>query len=98
MDAISFVLGVRSATLRSAALKDLIYRSGSKRKGKAKEHANDNLDQDDHRASDQEESGGSDDEDNDLEAEGDDSDGSRKAWVRAIYLEEDGTEWSFQRR
>jgi structural maintenance of chromosome 1 len=40
MDAISFVLGVRSASLRSTALKDLIYRSGRKskkdRKGKGK--------------------------------------------------------------
>lgn len=31
MDAISFVLGVRSVSLRSTALKDLIYRSGRKR-------------------------------------------------------------------
>ena len=30
MDAISFVLGVRSVSLRSTALKDLIYRSGRK--------------------------------------------------------------------
>lgn len=34
MDAISFVLGVRSASLRSASLKDLIYRSGKTAKGK----------------------------------------------------------------
>lgn len=38
MDAISFVLGVRSASLRSAALKDLVYRSGKEKgKGKARE-------------------------------------------------------------
>ena len=30
MDAISFVLGVRSAQLRSSQLKDLIYRAGVK--------------------------------------------------------------------
>ena len=41
MDAISFVLGVRSASLRSAALKDLVYRSGSK-KGKGKEKVREN--------------------------------------------------------
>ncbi|KWU43079.1 hypothetical protein RHOSPDRAFT_20134, partial [Rhodotorula sp. JG-1b] len=51
MDAISFVLGVRSASLRSTALKDLIYRSGRKanrdKKGKGKANGGDEDDDED---------------------------------------------------
>lgn len=90
MDAISFVLGVRSATLRSAALKDLIYRSGSRAKGKQPEGA---------QASDDDSSEAEEDEDESDEEDTNqrDADGKRTAWVRAIYHEEDGTEWQFQR-
>lgn len=98
MDAISFVLGVRSATLRSAALKDLIYRSGSHRqdaKGKQKQvEANDGIDNEEG-----DDSGSGSGDENGLDNNDDqESDGTRKAWVRAIYIEDDGTEWTFQRR
>lgn len=40
MDAVSFVLGVRSAQLRSSQLKDLIYRAGVRgQRGEAGEEA-----------------------------------------------------------
>ena len=86
MDAISFVLGVRSSSLRSSALKDLIYRSGGKsRKGKGKAA---NQEGDTESESDEGE------QDPDEEAE---EDGERKAWVIAVYVEQD-KEWKFQRR
>jgi len=95
MDAISFVLGVRSVSLRSTALKDLIYRSGRKRrdkkgKGKAVEGSEDD-DEDDE--DDDEQDGESEDEDED-----DGVDGERTAWVTAIYVDRaENKEWRFQR-
>lgn len=86
MDAISFVLGVRSSSLRSSALKDLIYRSGKnegKGKGKAKNQNG-------------EESG--DEELSENEGEEDEVDGERKAWVIAVYVDKNEKEWRFQRR
>ncbi|KAG7448818.1 condensin complex subunit SMC1 [Guyanagaster necrorhizus] len=75
MDAISFVLGVKSAQLRSSQLKDLVYRGRKLTKGAAEEGA------------------GSADQD-----EGDEGEGTaRKAWVLAVYIDGDGTEWLFQR-
>ncbi|GAA6012005.1 hypothetical protein JCM10207_003457 [Rhodosporidiobolus poonsookiae] len=108
MDAISFVLGVRSASLRSTALKDLIYRSGRRRKGKGKKDAKGKgkaTDQDDDDAQ-----AGEDDEDDDegnasgeggSDEEQDDEDGvdgERTAWVMAVYVDqEEQKEWRFQR-
>ena len=88
MDAISFVLGVRSSSLRSAALKDLIYRSGRTTKSKGKGKAVD--DQQEQDQSEPEEDGGDD---------GDQVDGERKAWVMAVYIDADDNdkEWRFQR-
>lgn len=82
MDAISFVLGLRSSSLRSAALKDLVYRSG-KRAGKGKGKA---------AGSDDEEADG--DEDKAEDSEGDEA---RQAWVKAVYKDEYDEEWTFQR-
>ncbi|ORY92961.1 condensin complex subunit SMC1 [Leucosporidium creatinivorum] len=82
MDAISFVLGVRSSSLRSAALKDLIYRSGRTKKGKGKA-----ADQD----ADEEE------EESESEPDGEEVDGERSAWVMAVYIDSDEKEWRFQR-
>jgi structural maintenance of chromosome 1 len=98
MDAISFVLGVRSASLRSTALKDLIYRSGRKskkdRKGKGKAVEGDDEDEDeDDEGSGEGESEGQQDEDDE---EG--VDGERTAWVMAVYVDrEEQKEWRFQR-
>ncbi|GAA5883506.1 hypothetical protein JCM16303_005451 [Sporobolomyces ruberrimus] len=104
MDAISFVLGVRSASLRSTALKDLVYRSGSKKrkdkkgKGKALEG------QDGDEPEEEDEEGGSEDEEEDEEnePEPDDEeqgvDGERNAWVMAVYHDREAEkEWRFQR-
>lgn len=108
MDAISFVLGVRSASLRSTALKDLIYRSGRKAnrdkkgKGKAVEGADDDDDDDDEH--DDSEAGDDDagEQDDGVDDKGDDDedgiDGERTAWVMAIYVDqEEQKEWRFQR-
>lgn len=106
MDAISFVLGVRSASLRSTALKDLIYRSGKKSKSKrdkgkgpergagAGEDESDGADEEDGDDEDGSEANGND------SAEDDDGqhDGERTAWVMAIYVDrEEQKEWRFQR-
>ncbi|KAG8929596.1 Structural maintenance of chromosomes protein 1, partial [Tulasnella sp. 418] len=72
MDAISFVLGVKSAQLRSSQLKDLVYRG--------RRLANDN----DENAEDDDE-------------EGDGEGTAKKAWVMAVYLDQDGNEYHFQR-
>ena len=86
MDAISFVLGVRSSSLRSSALKDLVYRSGkTSGKGKGK-------------AANQEGDGESESDEGEQDVEEDDEeDGERKAYVIAVYVDEDD-EWKFQRR
>ncbi|KAM0787898.1 hypothetical protein ACM66B_003947 [Microbotryomycetes sp. NB124-2] len=87
MDAISFVLGVRSATLRSSALKDLIYRSGATRRAKGKGRVVDHDEKDEDVSVDVSE------EDSDEDG----VDGERKAWVKAVYIDSDGNEWTFQR-
>ncbi|KAK4703834.1 structural maintenance of chromosome 1, partial [Phenoliferia sp. Uapishka_3] len=97
MDAISFVLGVRSSTLRSSALKDLIYRSGRMRtvkgKGKAVDGEGADGDEDGEEAEEEEE-----DEDQDEAGEEqEEMDGERKAWVIAVYIDKTGKEWKFQR-
>lgn len=77
MDAISFVLGVKSAQLRSSQLKDLVYR------GRRLEKSDAGASQ----AVDEEE------EDDDEGGEGD----AKKAWVLAVYEDQDKTEWRYQR-
>jgi structural maintenance of chromosome 1 len=76
MDAISFVLGVKSAQLRSSQLRDLIYRGRR-------------LDKDSNAPS----SMGDDDGNDDDTGEGT----ANKAWVMAVYLDQMGKEWHFQR-
>ncbi|KPV75520.1 uncharacterized protein RHOBADRAFT_53491 [Rhodotorula graminis WP1] len=101
MDAISFVLGVRSVSLRSTALKDLIYRSGRKRrdkkgKGKAVEGGDDDGDDEEE---EEEEDEDEDEEDGAGDSEEDGGiDGERSAWVMAIYVDRaENKEWRFQR-
>ena len=76
MDAISFVLGVKSAQLRSSQLKDLVYRG--RRLGKEDDPNGDDA---------------SHDEDDTNEGEGT----AKKAWVVAVYEDETGTLYRFQR-
>lgn len=73
MDAISFVLGIKSAQLRSSQLRDLIYRGRKLAKG---------------------DSEGAEEDD----AEGDEGEGTaKKAWVMAVYIDDEGAEYHFQR-
>ncbi|KAG6898016.1 hypothetical protein C0992_007012 [Termitomyces sp. T32_za158] len=73
MDAISFVLGVKSAQLRSSQLKDLVYRG--RRLGKPEEEGS--------------EAGAE---------EADEGEGTaKKAWVLAVFQDEEGKERKFQR-
>ncbi|KAF9233408.1 hypothetical protein BU15DRAFT_90371 [Melanogaster broomeanus] len=84
MDAISFVLGVKSAQLRSSQLKDLVYRGRRLAKGP--------LDGSEP-TQDQEE-----DEASDADGDQDQGEGSaKKAWVLAVYQDRDNKEWLFQR-
>ncbi|KAL4072467.1 RecF/RecN/SMC [Scleroderma yunnanense] len=82
MDAISFVLGVKSAQLRSSQLKDLVYRG--RRLAKAPiDGSEPTQDQEDDEESDGDEN---------------QRDGSaKKAWVLAVYEDAEKKEWLFQR-
>ncbi|KAJ3549243.1 hypothetical protein NMY22_g966 [Coprinellus aureogranulatus] len=73
MDAISFVLGVKSAQLRSSQLKDLVYRGRRLANGTQTQ----------------------DDEEDEEEGEGEGT--AKKAWVMAVFKDEKGKEWTFQR-
>ena len=75
MDAISFVLGIKSAQLRSSQLKDLVYRG----RRLAKEN--------DDNASN------APDEDEEETGEGD----AKKAWVLALYEDNEKKQRKFQR-
>lgn len=83
MDAISFVLGVKSAQLRSSQLKDLVYRGRRlARDSNADASASGDV------SLDVEQGQGEDEE-----GEGT----AKKAWVLAVYEDEKGKEWRFQR-
>ncbi|KAI0726494.1 cohesin complex subunit psm1 [Fomitopsis betulina] len=75
MDAISFVLGVKSAQLRSSQLKDLVYRG--RRLARSEEGEEDQP------------------EDDEDEEEGEGT--AKKAWVLAVFQDENNKEWRFQR-
>ncbi|KAJ8594932.1 RecF/RecN/SMC protein [Rhizopogon salebrosus TDB-379] len=81
MDAISFVLGVKSAQLRSSQLKDLVYRGRRLAKGPL-DGSEATQDQDE-------------DEESDGEGEGEGT--AKKAWVLAVFQDEKKKEWLFQR-
>ncbi|KAI0063838.1 cohesin complex subunit psm1 [Artomyces pyxidatus] len=79
MDAISFVLGVKSAQLRSSQLKDLVYRGRRLAKDSAEGSS---------------QAAGEDEEEDD----GEEGEGTaKKAWVLAVYEDQDQKEWQFQR-
>ena len=81
MDAISFVLGVKSAQLRSSQLKDLVYRG--RRLGKNGVDG----------ASD----AGEEVQEEDQEEVEDGEGTAKKAWVLAVYEDENKKQWNFQR-
>lgn len=76
MDAISFVLGVKSAQLRSSQLRDLIYRGRKLAKGDAE---------------------GTVEDEEDEEVDGDGEGTAKKAWVMAVFVDNKGDEYHFQR-
>ncbi|TFK38253.1 condensin complex subunit SMC1 [Crucibulum laeve] len=82
MDAISFVLGVKSAQLRSSQLKDLVYRG--------RRLAKSDVDGEDAE-------GSVDAEGEEDEEEGEGEGTAKKAWVLAVYVDGRGKEWKFQR-
>ena len=82
MDAISFVLGITSAHLRSERLRDLIYRG---RRLRREEETQPGETFDDQDSEDGAPGGGG--------GEGD----ARDAWVKAVYKDETGKEFIFQR-
>jgi len=82
MDAISFVLGVKSAQLRSSQLKDLVYRGRRLARNGV----------------DGSQSVNGEETEDDEGDEGDEGEGTaKKAWVMAIFLDNDQKEWTFQR-
>ena len=88
MDAISFVLGVKSAQLRSSQLRDLVYRG----RRLAKNGING---VDGGGGSDAE--GEDEDENEEQQEEGEGEGTAKKAWVLAVYVDAEDTEWRFQR-
>jgi structural maintenance of chromosome 1 len=87
MDAISFVLGVKSAQLRSAQLRDLVYRGRRLAKNGINGVDGDSVDAE----------GEDEDQQDEREEEGEGEGTAKKAWVLAVYLDTEGTEWKFQR-
>jgi hypothetical protein len=81
MDAISFVLGVKSAILRSSQLRDLVYRG--RRLEKSKDGKEAEAETQDAVASDEE----------DVRGEGD----AKTAWVLAVFQDAEKKEWLFKR-
>ena len=80
MDAISFVLGVKSAQLRSSQLRDLVYRGRRLARSGVDGSATEG-----------------EDEDEEEEEEGEGEGTAKKAWVKAVFLDENKEEWMFQR-
>jgi hypothetical protein len=86
MDAISFVLGIKSSQLRSSQLRDLIYR------GRILKEAN-GIDGEDHEDGNDEPT-----QTQTQRTNGDDEErGPRRAWVMAVYEEDNGKEIKYKR-
>jgi len=82
MDAISFVLGVKSAQLRSSQLRDLVYRGRRLARSGVDGSAAEGEDES---------------EEEEEEEEGDGEGTAKKAWVKAVFIDENKEEWMFQR-
>ncbi len=81
MDAISFVLGIRSAQLRSSQLKDLVYRGRRLARNPDGEDGGQAQPEDEEAEDEAEEGEGT----------------AKKAWVLAVYEDAHKKEWRFQR-
>lgn len=89
MDAISFVLGIKSSQLRSSQLRDLIYR------GRILKESNGMNGRDDEEEEDE------DDEPTQTQTQRSNGDGEergpRRAWVMAVYQQDSGREIRYKR-
>lgn len=84
MDAISFVLGIKSAQLRSTQLRDLVYR-GRKALQVEGEGVEETMDVDETL-------------EGETQTQASTSGDARTAWVMVVYEDEKGKEWKFKRR
>jgi len=88
MDAISFVLGIKSSQLRSSQLRDLIYRGRIlKESNGLNGREEDEEDDDDEPTQTQTQRTNGEDEER----------GPRRAWVMAVYQEDNGHEIRYKR-
>lgn len=95
MDAISFVLGIKSSHLRSTNLRDLVYRGRVLRT--AKLDADGNATEQPTNGDDPAENGDNGQESQDLSASQDASYDPRTAWVMAVYEDDAGEEQQWRR-
>ena len=84
MDAISFVLGIKSAVLRSSQLKDLVYRGRRLENDQGVDAMDVDVDINM-------------DETRGEKEELDNPNDAKRAWVLAVYEDDDKKEWHFQR-
>ena len=87
MDAISFVLGIKSSQLRSNQLRDLIYRGRILKESNGLNGHRDSEDEDDEPTQMQTQRTNGDSEEV----------GPRRAWVMAVYKEDNGREIRYKR-
>jgi structural maintenance of chromosome 1 len=87
MDAISFVLGIKSSQLRSSQLRDLIYRGRILKESNGLNGREDDDEEDDEPTQTQT-----------LRTNGEEEErGPRRAWVMAVYEEDNGKEIRYKR-
>jgi structural maintenance of chromosome 1 len=88
MDAISFVLGIKSSQLRSSQLRDLIYRGRILKESNGMNGRDEDDDEDD-------------DEPTQTQTQRSNRDGEekgpRRAWVMAVYEQDNGKEIRYKR-
>ena len=87
MDAISFVLGIKSSQLRSSQLRDLIYRGRILIESNGLNGRDDEDEEDDEPTQTQTQRTNGEDEER----------GPRRAWVMAVYEEDNGKEIRYKR-
>jgi len=85
MDAISFVLGIKSSQLRSSQLRDLIYRGRILKESSGTNGRRNEDDEDDEPTQTQQSNGDGDER------------GPRRAWVMAVYEEDNGKQLRYKR-
>ena len=89
MDAISFVLGIKSSQLRSSQLRDLIYRGRILKESNGLNGREDEDEEDDEPTQTQTQT---------LRKNGEEEErGPRRAWVMAVYEEDNGKEIKYKR-